>query len=522
MLCYIFFICIIFFLFICNFTEAQLVNVYRDILPDKCCPLFRLEEALFIPKELIDLYLRPEFTVQEYRDGEQVTNSSLTGLTSIVEVTERAEAGMRIIVLGSGGLGKSAFSSHSTRLWCHGTAFNKYKLLYLLLPRYIHRHAEPLERIICTDLKLHNPAAEVQLRRAIKYNDQKMMFVIDGYDEVDEKEQQKSSLNKVISGEMAKQSTVVITSRPHCKNSIIKWCKGRYVLVTLEGLTTSSSMEYIERMCVKEHGTEAKKEAALQIMAHIPKEARHVPLLLNMAVLIYMWNSRHPAEDILCPRTRTVTDVIGRVIAMFFAIAEEKKGRDALPVCILSKLPNNPTVNCFNRMCYESIKTRDFVFTTDILHRFGFYESKTLSELGFLEILKVVNNRVESARCLHNQLLEYCAACHITKNPDDLKCIINKYALPNNASGILAEGLGFWQDTLIFSAGISSKTLSTISKSYFKLRVTCDQIEPDHQCLDLSYEARLIHETESPEAREEFCQSLMKAPLHVTTSVEVM
>ena len=129
---------------VCFITETGLVKVYLRDLPDKCCPLFRLEESLFVPRELIDLYLQPKFTLQEYEKGKELSSSPLSGFTSIVEITQQAAPGMRIIVSGSAGVGKSAFSSHVTRLWCHCQTLNKYKLLYLLLPRYIHRHTEPI------------------------------------------------------------------------------------------------------------------------------------------------------------------------------------------------------------------------------------------------------------------------------------------------------------------------------------------------------------------------------------------
>ena len=207
-------------------TEIHLVKVYQKDLRDKCCPLFRLEEDLFVSREMIDLYLQPKIMVQVYREG-QVIKSPLSGLTSIVEVTEQAEAGMRIIVSASAGMGKSSFSSHSTRLWCKGQALDNTGLLYLLLPRYIHRHSCPIENIICTDLKLHNASAEAKLRRAIKSNAGNKSFIIDGYDEVMERDKKGSSLNKVICGDVAEQSKVVITTRPHCVSRL------RYVRATM-------------------------------------------------------------------------------------------------------------------------------------------------------------------------------------------------------------------------------------------------------------------------------------------------
>ena len=492
----------------------------KRALPDKCCPLFRLEEPLCIPRELIDIYLQPKCLIHEYRGGQKVVNSRFSSLTSIVEVTEQADQGARIIVSASAGLGKSAFASHSTRLWCNGGAMIKYKLLYLLLPRYIHSHAEPIERIICADLKLHAISAEAEVRRSIKSNAENMAFIIDGYDEVMERDQRHTRLNQVISGEVAKDSKVVITTRPHCVNHLTELCQGSYVLVELLGLTAAASKSYIE-MCTEENDIEAKKEASQQILSQIPEEARHVPLLLNMAVIMHRWKREHPIEAKEFPEVRTVSDVIGRVIAMFLSLHTEKeKASDTVPVYVspLDKsIPSRHILKEFAGMCFESIRDKLLEFSSKTLDRFDFTKSKDLSQLGFLEMTLDEEGNVESAHCFHNQIMEYCAAMYMADHPVALQSILKTFSTEGK---IMSESLGFWQDTLIFAVGINPQVLSDISSSSFSLRVSRD--EKHHQCLDLSYEARLLHETESTEARDRFCEALMNAPLIHTTKAEVI
>ena len=257
-------------------TATGLRKVYQTDLPDKCCPLFRLEESLFVPRELIDLYLQPKFTVQEYMDGKQLVISPLSGLTSILDIVEQAEPCTRIIISASAGVGKSAFCSHPTRGWCQGQTLTRYQLLYLLLPRYIDGHLRSIVNIICTDLKLHPKTAEADVRRAIKANAQNIAFIMDGYEDVPERAQRSSSLYDVISGEVAKGSKVVVTTRPHCVGHIAKLCRGSYVHVALHGFTKSTSKEYIQKMCAAEDvkpGCEARRRAAQLIMTIIPRRS---------------------------------------------------------------------------------------------------------------------------------------------------------------------------------------------------------------------------------------------------------
>ena len=512
-------------LFSLIFTEHGLIKVYKEILPKKCCPLFRSDQTRFVSQELFEIYLPPKYVVHEYREG-CIVNSHFSSLTSILDVIEQAERGKRIIVSAEAGLGKSAFSSDSTRLWCDGKALDKYKLLYLLLPRYIHRHPEPIERIICTDLELHTASAEAGVRRAIKSDASNMAFIIDGYDEVMERDQRVTNLNKVISGEVAKDAMVVITTRPHCVDLLDHLCNRSYILVKLQGLTKADSEKYIQRMCATEIGNEDKKRAQ-RILSQIPEEARHVPLLLKMAVIIYMQNRQNPVNAI-----RTVSSVIGRVIATFLSLQVEKdEARDTLPLYESPlDLQNQHTILKFAEMSFESIKNKELEFTSETLQRFQFHQSKALSQLGFLEVTNDADGNVQTARCLHNQILEYCAAIHVAKNLSELEHLINtKHSAERDPdmmleTNILSDRLAFWQDTMIFAVEINHEILANISGSNvsFSLRVSGEDENDQHQCLELSYEARLIHETESTEAREQFCKALMEAPLEYARTVEVI
>ena len=241
-----------------------------------------------------------------------------------------------------------------------------------------------------------------------------------------------------------------------------------------------------------------------------------------MAVIIHRWNREHPTEAKEFPEVRTVSDVIGRVIAMFLSLqAEKDKGLYAVPVHVspLTRgIPNRHIIKEFARMCFDSIREKKFEFSSETLDRFDFAKSNDLSQLGFLEMTLDEEGSVESARCFHNQIMEYCAAMYVAYHPDALQSILRTFSSAKDK--IMSESLGFWQDTLIFAVGINSQVLSDISSSTFSLRVSHDK--KHHKCLDLSYEARLIHETESIEARKRFCEALMNAPLIHTTKAEVI
>ena len=357
---------------------------------------------------------------------------------------------------------------------------------------------------------------------------EKMAFIVDGYDEINERDKAISSLNDVITGRVAAQSKVVITTRPHCVDEIAKICNGNYILVNLEGLTKASSDEYIKKMCATESSIGTRQQSEQEIKSMVPPEARHVPLLLNMAVLIHKWNCKHPTEAKEFPKIRTVTNVIGRVIGMFLALKIEKEsGGETVPVYTSptdEKIPNSTRrlISQFSKMCFECIKNKEFVISSETLERFYFKDIGILSKLGFLELKTNHLGELESAGCVHNQILEYFAAIHITENEYAMKYLIDIISSIKKEERSMAKNLDFWQDTLVFAAGISSKVLRKISQAPFSIKVQSDLNKYFKNGPDVNYEARLLHETENPEARDIFCEALMKAPLYTAKKLEVI
>ena len=100
--------------------------------------------------------------------------------------------------------------------------------------------------------------------------------------------------------------------------------------------------------------------------------------------------------------------------------------------------PMAHAIKQFARMSFESIDNETYAFTSKVLRRFDFHKSKVLSQLGFLEITHDGYRNVKATRCLHNQILEYCAALHATCYQIALQNIIKTFS---SAGMIISEGL---------------------------------------------------------------------------------
>merc|ERR1712080_777485 len=97
-------------------------------------------------------------------------------------------------------------------------------LLILIIIRRLFNHTETIERIICHDKKhlypLFSSRAEAQVRRLVKFSPHKILFVLDGFDELNDRDKEVSVICQILKGKVAPGCGVITTTRPHCLTEI--------------------------------------------------------------------------------------------------------------------------------------------------------------------------------------------------------------------------------------------------------------------------------------------------------------
>ena len=145
-------------------------------------------------------------------------------------------------------MGKSTMMCQIAKIWMKQTqtmtarereSMLWFKQVYLIPVRLIHNHTETLERIITHDLKMLGYGREGDVRRQLKFCSVQVLFLVDGYDEMSKKERKNSTINKLLAGEVAPSSTVLVTTRPHC----LEYLQQIFATEFPRGLTITSLLE---------------------------------------------------------------------------------------------------------------------------------------------------------------------------------------------------------------------------------------------------------------------------------------
>ena len=150
--------------------------------------------------------------------GSEVTEQPVV---NIVQAVEKLAHIRTVVIYGGEGTGKSSSLNHLASAWKNRSGLvERFSNLYLIPIRQINSPTSSLEHIICHDLKLVPPAQEQAVRRFIKFNAPTILWLLDGYDERLEHGMEQFTVNKLISGEYAPNSTVIVTSRPHASETL--------------------------------------------------------------------------------------------------------------------------------------------------------------------------------------------------------------------------------------------------------------------------------------------------------------
>ena len=234
--------------------------------------------------------------------NKQTPASGLAKIDSIDDIMLAMKPGNKILVIAPAGLGNSYLSSHLVRLWTDSnTLQNKFNLVLLLPLRLVNNHSVPIEYLFCNsnEYNLFPPSSEGQLRRMLKFNSRKVLFIFDGYDEIPERNQKRTVINDVISGKVA--AIVIVTSRSQFEDALSK-LMSEFVSISLRGMSDQSIDRYIYEIHQASQDTKYTKEAMQwKIRSMLPQELLKIPLLLSFACFLWQMgsqNSQFRLEDI--------------------------------------------------------------------------------------------------------------------------------------------------------------------------------------------------------------------------------
>ena len=432
-------------------------------------------------------------------------------VNNIVHAVESLVGIRTVLIYGDEGTGKSSSLNHLATAWNKGFGLvGKFSHLYLIPIRQINNPTSPLEHIICRDLKLVPLEQEQAVRRFIMFNSSAILWLLDGYDERTDHGDEEFTINKLISGEFAPKSTVIVSSRPHSAHTLSDLVKLSKSEIYLSGFDEIGVKEYL-RILPQEWAPEYSDLNNL-----IPRELLNLPLFLAMVSYVYKKHyERSDKGDKGVLQFFTIRSVLDDVVGILLGVMEEKRtGRHLSQYSGYrdSQLP--PTIKriakAITKLAFESIRKKQLFIDIGDLE-----EHATEEEIKNIGILHFEKRDQRKVSFIHLLFQEHAAAYHMSENEDAVRDILKALKNP----GLMTSSLGVFSSPLVFAVGLNSSVLGLVIqinmplpvvKVYTKVGSTSDSVNLD---LELSYQARLLHACSDTAIKQDYLKRITGSKL---------
>ena len=341
-----------------------------------------------------------EFTRSTVQDGDIDAIMKKKSILKEIGKLKSGSLAKCMLFQGGPGVGKTTLAWKLCRKWQPGAMFHEYSLvIFVPLRSKEIREAKELGDLFFVG----NVCKETQ--RAIaeeleKNQEDKVLLVLDGYDELPETMQRESLIARIVNGDLLPNVNVLITSRPSCCDTLYDQCSQREGFQHIEvlGFTQSKIDAYIkdnvDPKLLKSFQTYLSSHPKIRNMLYNPLQCA-----LTVEVFKKMFE-----EGSTLPATRT--KLYERNILMTLLREDSTLGR----INCLRKLP--PALyEKFVRLCrlaYDGIVKRQIIFD-DV--------PEDVQELGLLVREPDLYSAVctsETYNFFHLSIQEFCAGYYVS------------------------------------------------------------------------------------------------------------
>ena len=233
------------------------------------------------------IYIQVTF-LQDHRKPDGTTKKKLGDSSEVFEGDEHHPIRRRILVYGRPGIGKSTFTQKVAVDWANGRKkiLEKFNLLLLIRLRDVCGISD-----LCTMLKTaellsaDDPMAVNNLCEYVRQNQEKVLLILDGYDEYSGG---KSSLiHQIWRGSQLRDCCVMITTRPVKEDELRVPSHAQFELNGFDSL--EQKKQFARKILPDEEDVEGLLE---YLEEHDLEEMAEIPLLLLMLCLL--WKKKKP------------------------------------------------------------------------------------------------------------------------------------------------------------------------------------------------------------------------------------
>ena len=398
-----------------HYTTLALIH-YKEQYTDKASISFSKEQANI--GHLVSK--QQEFECSSTDNWKTTQHSStIKNISELFLLSTTDEHSAKVFLIeGAPGIGKTILCKEIAYQWASNNLLQHKKLLFLVYLRNVDSSKlKSLEKFV--QHVLQRKAAAATLAEYLAENSGKdLVVVLDGYDELSEKDRKKSFIANLIKREVLSKCLLVITSRPSASLPLrdITDCR-----IEVVGFTEENRLEYIKSALPDS----PEKVTALQdYLQSNPTINALCYIPLNMTILLCL------SKNGISRLPKTLTEMYRKFIEMII-IRFLEKTCDSIPDAAVFNLealpyPHDVVFKELSRFSFEALKVDKLVFKLDEIQEMCPSLTAVPSNwngLGLLNSFTYVEDgcKIVTYHFLHFSIQEYMAAYHISTLPEKIQ-----------------------------------------------------------------------------------------------------
>ncbi|XP_071479650.1 NLR family CARD domain-containing protein 4-like [Diadema antillarum] len=223
----------------------------------------------------------------------------------------------RILIQGEAGVGKTSLCSKIAWDWCHGRILQDLDMV-IVIPLRDVTVDKTIGAIVERYLSDSNEATAQQLDKYIAANLSKILLVLDGFDEFNEKieKSSRSEVIRILGLEQYKTCRVIVTTRQWRSHELtmVKSLSKAYNCITIAGFSQQNLLNYISRyFLIREN--DARRKSLISFMEESDVIRSYmVPFPIYCAMLCLMWNEFSEERRKELEKMQTFSESFGEMI----------------------------------------------------------------------------------------------------------------------------------------------------------------------------------------------------------------
>ena len=307
------------------------------------------------------------------------------------------EKGIRVLIDGAPGVGKTSLARKACKEWANGNLWPEYNLVvYLPLKDSAIASATELWQLFESDSQETSQGIAKEVAR-VRGNG--VLFILDGWDELSE-HKDASVIKKIVYKKVLQKCSLVITSRPHASTELV-----RYQVLDRQFEIVGLTSNQIKKIVANHFSSKSMSETFLkQMEVSGVMQLCYIPL--NLAIVLHVYNQQ---KDL----PHTLTELYDIFMKTTFT--------RQLGLCHLDSIASLPSdaaelYKALGKLAFDGLKRNSLIFSEEDLKSMPTFAC----HLGLLTAFKccVSTGIITKYQFTHLTIQEFLAAEHLATLPD--------------------------------------------------------------------------------------------------------